>query len=75
MANSNVVVTPEKTVIDKQIEFVALPLHDGEIGIAAKHSPMIGRLAWRDAFDRGGQSGHSTLMEGSSKSMRTWVSA
>jgi len=39
-----VVVTPEKTVIDKEIEFVALPLHDGEMGIAANHSPMIGRL-------------------------------
>ena len=49
-----VVVTPEKTVIDKQIEFVALPLHDGEIGIAAKHSPNDwSSWTWRDAFDRG----------------------
>ena len=39
-----VVVTPEKTVIDKEIEFVALPRHDGEVGIDANHSPMIGRL-------------------------------
>ena len=39
-----VVVTPEKTVVDAQVEFVALPLYDGEIGIAPGHSPMIGRV-------------------------------
>ena len=39
-----VVVTPEKTLRDEEAEFVALPLYDGEIGIATGHSPMIGRL-------------------------------
>lgn len=39
-----IVVTPERTVLDKDAEFVALPLFDGEIGIARGHSPMIGRL-------------------------------
>jgi F-type H+-transporting ATPase subunit epsilon len=39
-----IVVTPELTVLDTEAEFVALPLFDGEIGIAAGHSPMIGRL-------------------------------
>ena len=39
-----VVVTPEATLLDEQAEFVALPLFDGEIGIASGHSPMIGRL-------------------------------
>lgn len=39
-----IVVTPERTVRDQPAEFVALPLYDGEIGIAAGHSPMIGRL-------------------------------
>jgi F-type H+-transporting ATPase subunit epsilon len=38
------IVTPEKTVRDQQAEFVALPLYDGEIGIAPGHTPMIGRL-------------------------------
>lgn len=41
-----VVVTPEATVVDTQAEFVALPLYDGEIGIAPLHSPMIGRLGY-----------------------------
>jgi len=39
-----IVVTPEETLRDTPAEFVALPLFDGEIGIAPGHSPMIGRL-------------------------------
>ena len=39
-----IVVTPERTVLDREAEFVALPLYDGEIGIAPGHSPLIGRL-------------------------------
>ena len=39
-----VVVTPERTLLDEPADFVALPLYDGEIGIAPGHSPMIGRL-------------------------------
>jgi F-type H+-transporting ATPase subunit epsilon len=41
-----VVVTPEATVLEETAEFVALPLFDGEIGIAPLHSPMIGRLGF-----------------------------
>jgi F-type H+-transporting ATPase subunit epsilon len=41
-----VVVTPEATVIDEPAEFVAVPLYDGELGIAPKHSPLIGRLGY-----------------------------
>lgn len=39
-----VVVTPEATALQAEAEFIALPLYDGEIGIAPGHSPMIGRL-------------------------------
>ena len=41
-----VVVTPEATVLETAATFVALPLFDGEIGIAPLHSPMIGRLSY-----------------------------
>ena len=41
-----VVVTPEATVIDTPAEFVALPLYDGEVGIAPGRSPLIGRLGY-----------------------------
>ena len=41
-----VVVTPEETALETPTTFVALPLFDGEIGIAPGHSPMIGRLGY-----------------------------
>ena len=39
-----IVVTPEGAVLDQTAEFVALPLVDGEIGIAPGRTPLIGRL-------------------------------
>jgi F-type H+-transporting ATPase subunit epsilon len=41
-----IVVTPEMTALEAKADFVALPLYDGEIGIGAGHSPMIGRLGF-----------------------------
>jgi F-type H+-transporting ATPase subunit epsilon len=40
------VVTPEQTALETEADFVALPLFDGEIGIAPNHSPLIGRLGY-----------------------------
>lgn len=40
------VVTPEATVLDLPVEFVTVPLYDGEIGIGRDHAPMIGRLGF-----------------------------
>src|SRR5438309_4774659 len=40
------VVTPEQTALETKADFVALPLYDGEIGILANHSPLIGRLGY-----------------------------
>ncbi len=39
-----IIVTPERTVRDCEAQFVALPLYDGEIGIALGHTPLVGRL-------------------------------
>ncbi len=39
-----IVVTPERTVREGTVDFVALPLFDGQIGIAPGHAPLIGRL-------------------------------
>jgi F-type H+-transporting ATPase subunit epsilon len=49
-----VVVTPEVTALEQDCEFVALPLYDGEIGIAPNHSPMIGRLGYGEMRIRSG---------------------
>lgn len=39
-----VVVTPERTVVDAAVDFVALPMYDGELGVAPGRAPLIGRL-------------------------------
>jgi F-type H+-transporting ATPase subunit epsilon len=41
-----VVVTPEQTALETEADFVALPLFDGEIGIAPGRAPLIGRLGY-----------------------------
>ena len=43
---SCLVVTPERTVLEAEADFIALPLFDGEIGIAPGRSPLIGRLGY-----------------------------
>ena len=50
-----VVVTPEATVVETSADFVALPLADGEYGVAPLHSPMIGRLGYGELRIRSGQ--------------------
>lgn len=39
-----IVVTPEKTEVDLEATFVAVPLFDGEYGIGHGHTPVVGRL-------------------------------
>jgi F-type H+-transporting ATPase subunit epsilon len=41
-----VVVTPERTLFDQLVEFVALPLFDGELGVMPGRTPIIGRLGY-----------------------------
>src|SRR3954468_1275063 len=50
------IVTPEATVLDTPCAFVALPLFDGEAGIAPGRAPLIGRLGYGELRIRhGGQ--------------------
>jgi F-type H+-transporting ATPase subunit epsilon len=50
-----IVVTPEETVLDSEADFVALPLFDGELGVAKDHSPLIGRLGYGELRLRAGK--------------------
>jgi F-type H+-transporting ATPase subunit epsilon len=51
-----VIVTPEATVLDSAADFVALPLFDGEAGIAPGRAPLIGRLGYGELrVRRGGE--------------------
>jgi F-type H+-transporting ATPase subunit epsilon len=47
-----VVVTPEKTLIDEWVDFVALPLYDGELGVLAGRAPLIARLGYGELRTR-----------------------
>lgn len=41
-----VVVTPERTELDREADFIALPMFDGELGVQNGRAPMIGRLGY-----------------------------
>jgi F-type H+-transporting ATPase subunit epsilon len=58
------VITPEKTVRDERAEFVALPLFDGEMGVAPGHTPMIGRLGYGEMRIGRGESAARLYVEG-----------
>jgi F-type H+-transporting ATPase subunit epsilon len=59
-----VVVTPEQTALEQKADFVALPLYDGEIGIGANHSPMIGRLGYGEMRIKSGNTTTAYYVDG-----------
>jgi F-type H+-transporting ATPase subunit epsilon len=59
-----IVVTPEETVLDAHADFVALPLFDGELGVANGHSPFIGRLGYGEMRLRAGTASNSFYVDG-----------
>jgi F-type H+-transporting ATPase subunit epsilon len=38
------IVTPERAVLDAKADFVVLPMEDGELGVLAGHTPLLGKL-------------------------------
>jgi F-type H+-transporting ATPase subunit epsilon len=59
-----VVVTPERTVFDEVVEFVALPLYDGELGVLPRHTPLIGRLGYGELRTKRGNETHHYFVDG-----------
>ena len=59
-----IVVTPEETSLEETVDFVALPLFDGEIGISANHSPLIGRLGYGELRLRSDQGIRKFYLDG-----------
>jgi F-type H+-transporting ATPase subunit epsilon len=59
-----IVVTPEQTALEQDAEFVALPLFDGEIGIAPDHSPLIGRLGYGEMRIKSGGTTKTLYVDG-----------
>lgn len=40
------VVTPERTELDRNAQYISLPMYDGQLGIMRDRAPMIGRLGY-----------------------------
>jgi F-type H+-transporting ATPase subunit epsilon len=59
-----IVVTPETTILDTPADFVALPLFDGEAGIAPGRAPLIGRLGYGELRVRTGGDTRSYYVDG-----------
>jgi F-type H+-transporting ATPase subunit epsilon len=59
-----VVVTPEKTLIDEMVDFVSLPLFDGELGVLPGRSPLTGRLGYGELRTRLGDQVHRYYIDG-----------
>jgi F-type H+-transporting ATPase subunit epsilon len=49
-----VVVTPERAVLDEVVDFVALPMIDGELGVLPGRAALIGRLGYGELRTRQG---------------------
>src|SRR4051794_34894281 len=59
-----VVVTPERAVLDERVEFVALPMYDGELGVLPGRAPLIGRLGYGELRTRRGGTVHRYFVDG-----------
>ncbi len=58
------VVTPEKTLFDEWVDFVALPLYDGELGVMAGRTPLIGRLGFGELRTKTGEVARRYFVDG-----------
>ncbi len=59
-----VVVTPERTLFDQTVNFVALPMYDGELGVLPGRAPLIGRLGFGEMRTVVGQTVHRYYVDG-----------
>jgi F-type H+-transporting ATPase subunit epsilon len=68
-----VVVTPEKTLFDEWVDFVALPLFDGELGVMPGRAPLIGRLGFGELRTRVASEVHRYFVDGGFAQVRNNV--
>jgi F-type H+-transporting ATPase subunit epsilon len=59
-----VVVTPEKALLDEAVDFVALPMYDGELGVLPGRAPLIGRLGYGELRIRQGNATRRFFVDG-----------
>ena len=68
-----VLVTPEQAVLDEPVDFVALPMYDGELGVLPGRAPLIGRLGPGELRIRRGEQIHRYYVDGGFAQVRANV--
>jgi F-type H+-transporting ATPase subunit epsilon len=68
-----VVVTPERALLDAEVDFVALPMYDGELGVLPGRAALIGRLGPGELRTRHGQSTQRFYVDGGFAQVRNNV--
>jgi F-type H+-transporting ATPase subunit epsilon len=68
-----VVVTPERGVLDEAVDFVALPMLDGELGVLPGRAPLIGRLGYGELRTVVGRTVHRYYIDGGFAQIRANV--
>jgi F-type H+-transporting ATPase subunit epsilon len=68
-----VVVTPEKSVLDAAVDFVAVPMFDGELGVLPGRQPLIGRLGYGELRTVAGKTTHRYYIDGGFVQVRSDV--
>lgn len=58
------VITPERTVVDEQADFIAVPLYDGELGVLPGRAPLVGRLGFGELRLRRGEEVRQYFVDG-----------
>jgi F-type H+-transporting ATPase subunit epsilon len=59
-----VVVTPERPLFDELVDFVAIPLFDGELGVLPGRTPLVGRLGFGELRTQTGETAHRYYVDG-----------
>ena len=68
-----VVVTPERAILDEPVDFVALPMYDGELGVLPGRAPLIGRLGYGELRLRHGATTRRFFVDGGFAQVRSNV--
>src|SRR6516165_1322172 len=68
-----VIVTPERAVLDQAVDFVALPMYDGELGVLPGRAPLIGRLGYGELRIRHGAQTKRYFVDGGFAQVRANV--
>jgi F-type H+-transporting ATPase subunit epsilon len=66
-----VVVTPERAVLDETVDFVALPMYDGELGVLPGRAALIGRLGYGELRVRDGNRTQRYYVDGGFAQVRS----